>query len=374
MKGKKNCIFNVSFLVVIFGVMLGTVLMKDQEYSENENKYLAQKPHFSLEDVMSGDFMENTGKYMNDQLFLRQKWIQLKTKSQKLAGNKEINGVYLADDDYLIEKWTKKEVDMVLLEENIGILDQFAEKYKLPTSALIVPTAGEIYRDKLPANAPMFQQEQVLQNIGKKLNMCQYIDVGNVLKTHKNEETFYRTDHHWTTYGAFLGYQNWAKGHGKNVVTSEYQIETVTDKFLGTLYSKVLDDSVKNDNIDLYDDKKMPKYKVSYNFGKKESDSVYEMENLRKKDKYQVFLGGNHPELTITTGNKNGKHLMIFKDSFANAFIPFLIPDYETIHVIDMRYFKADVDKYISQNSINETLFLYNLKNFASDDSIQTIL
>lgn len=102
--------------------------------------------------------------------------------------------------------------------------------------------------------------------------------------------------------------------------------------------------------------------------GLKRSNTVYDIKSLDKKDKYLVFLGGNHPEITIKTENHNGKSLLIFKDSFANAFIPFLINDYEKIHVIDLRYFKNDINEYIQNNPVNEYLFLYCTKNFVSNN------
>ena len=111
--------------------------------------------------------------------------------------------------------------------------------------------------------------------------------------------------------------------------------ETVTEDFQGSLYSKVLGSGCARDSIELYRRKQEVPYTVSYQQKKTVSDSVYAMENLEKKDKYQVFLNGNHPELTICSENKNGKHLLIFKDSFANAWIPFAVNDFESIHVID---------------------------------------
>ena len=75
----------------------------------------------------------------------------------------------------------------------------------------------------------------------------------------------------------------------------------------------------------------------------------------------------------MSTAKKNGKHLLLIKDSFANAFLPFLVDHYETIHVIDLRYYNGNLDSYIADNKINECIFLYNIKNFCEDKNISSI-
>ena len=139
------------------------------------------------------------------------------------------------------------------------------------------------------------------------------------------------------------------------------------------MYSKVLNRNSTSDSIDIFDEEDSKSYSVYYNFGKSNNNSIYDFEKLNRKDKYQVFFGGNHPEIKIETRNKNGKHLLVFKDSYANAFIPFLINDYETICVIDLRYFNNDLKKYISDNNISDILVLYNIMNFSNDKSVEKV-
>ena len=104
--------------------------------------------------------------------------------------------------------------------------------------------------------------------------------------------------------------------------------------------------------------------KRNIEYDKKQYKKCYIYRFKRTVDKYQVFLGGNYPELKIKTNNKNEKNLLIIKDSYANSFIPFLINDYENICAIDMRYFKEDLKEYMAENEINEVLILYNMTNF----------
>lgn len=368
-------IIAILFLTSLWIVFLSIFLTKDNEYSENENRYLTTKPDISMEEVASGKFMVTFETYLNDQFPLRDKWIALKTDIQQLFGKTDINGTYLGSDGYLFEKWTENDFQQENLQKNIESVKNFAQANNdIKGTILIVPTASLPLQDKLPKNAPVFNQnkafDMIYLNLGKN---CEWIDMRPVLEAHKNEYIYYKTDHHWTTFGAYLGYAEWQHQHGNNVQLSDYNITLAANNFKGSLYSKVLNRDSALDEIYLYDKIQKPTYEVHYNFGKTQTDSVYELNRLYEKDKYQVFLNGNHPELTISTNVNNNKHLLLFKDSFANAFIPFLLSDYETIHIIDLRYFKGDLNDYISHNNITEYLFLYNIKNFCEDTSIPMI-
>lgn len=365
----------VLFLAVLFGVPVCFLLQEDRAFSESENRYLAAKPAISIENILSGKLMENTEQYVNDQFPQKDVWMSCKSNFMQLLGSKEIEGVYLAEDDYLIEKWLVEEFDDELLTRNTETLTSFAQQHpEQKISLMLVPTAGMILRDKLPKGAPMFDQKIAYDVVNRNLNGISFIDLSALFASHRTENLYYKTDHHWTTYSAFLAYSAWCETKGQSVDQNAFDIETVTEEFQGTLHSKVLGTHCAFDKIDLYQRKNEPPYRVEYNFGKIDCDTVYALEQLSQKDKYQVFLNGNHPEITIKTSQTNGTHLLVIKDSFANAFIPFLLNDYETIHVIDPRYYHGNIDEYILDHHINECLFLYNIKNFCEDNNISDML
>ena len=102
-------------------------------------------------------------------------------------------------------------------------------------------------------------------------------------------------------------------------------------------------------------------------------DTLYQDEFLEKKDKYSYFLGGNHPQVEINTSTKNGKVLLLIKDSYAHCFVPFLAAHYETILMLDPRYLVTDVAALAQEKGVTDLLVLYNLPNFAVDKNVPRV-
>ncbi|MGN0403425.1 MAG: DHHW family protein [Acetatifactor sp.] len=374
MKKRYYFVAIVLLLSWIYCLLLCFLVKKDREFSETENRYLSQKPAFSMENFFSGQYTREVESYVNDQFPFRDAWVSFRSDFLQFAGYREINDVYLGEDDYLIEKWLDRDFEEAQLLKNMDAVREFVKRYpEQQTSVMLVPTAGMIYQDKLPSNAPMFDQQVVSDTLRENLSDVTYIDLIPLFLAHNTEELFYKTDHHWTTRGAFLAYEQWCGAKGMTAREEEFTARTLTTEFQGSLYSKVLGTHCAKDKVEIYHREDQAEYCVEYNFARSRSDSVYAMENLQKKDKYQVFFGGNHPEITIRTSQKNQKHLLVLKDSFANAFVPFLLNDYETIHIIDLRYYNGNLDNYILDNCINECLFLYNMKNFCEDKNLYKI-
>lgn len=360
MKKISNIIYITVFILTIVLLPLCMAITDDKEFSENENRYLSGRPKISINSILTGKYFENFEKYIDDQFIFRDKLYEMKTEMQILVGNKDINGVYLAKDNYLIEKKLENEVDKNKLQDNINKINKFSKDNKDKNiQVMIVPTASLILKDKLPKNTEEYNQDEILNTINNNIKNATFIDLREQLLSHKDEYIYYKTDHHWTTLGSYYAYQEWCKHNQINTNINNYTRETVTTEFKGSLYSKILNRNVENDKIETFKPIKTLNYKVSYNFNKTISTSVYDYDKLNTKDKYQVFLGGNHPELQINTSNRNGKNLLIIKDSYANSFIPFLLENYDNICVLDMRYFKNDLEEYMNENKISEILILY---------------
>ena len=257
-------------------------------------------------------------------------------------------------------------------------IDNFAKRYKdVKQYMLISPTSVGILKDKLPYSAPVIDQESYLKSYKEKLpSSIKFVDTYETLNNHKDEYIFYKTDHHWTSLGAFYSYEKLAEDMGlKKKPDDYYNVQLVSNDFFGALSSKSGYDVKEGDKVQVYIPTKNEEYiVVNYVEEQEKSASLYSSEALEKKDNYEVFLKGNHPLVKIKTSAKNDKTLLIFKDSYANSFIPFLINDFSKIIVVDPRYYYEDIDKLMEQENVNEVLYLYNANTFFSDRSLSPVL
>ncbi|GMQ55669.1 DHHW family protein [Vallitalea sediminicola] len=370
MKSIHNAILGIIFIIIIFGIMIANVITPDKKFSENENRYLSTSPKFSVEKLLSGKYTKDIEKYIDDQFIMREKWIVAKSNIEQLLPRKDINGVYLGKDNYLIEKHLDKDFNYTQLNKNIEIINSFSEKYNdLNINLMVVPTSGLIMKGKLPLNAPQFDQQKVFDDINDTITSCKYINITKTLSNHSNEYIYYKTDHHWTSLGAYYAYVDYCNSNGKEYEPYEsWNNEDVTTSFRGTLYSKILLDGIY-DNINILKSKQQNPYTVYYNFSKTTGDSVFNYDKLDEKDQYQVFFGGNHAELKIIHEKASNKNLLVIKDSYANCFVPLIMDQFEKICMIDLRYFNGDIDEYIEENDITDVLFLYGIMSF-SDDTV----
>ena len=368
-------IMTLVFLVILIVIVTLNTTKKDIKFSESENRILAQKPKFSIDRLLEGRYTKKYEKYKVDQFVDRDGWMKLKSSVDLALGKNESNGIYKGSDDYLIESFEVPDSEIV--NRNIKAINNFNKKHKdIKEYMLIAPNAVSILSEKLPPYAPVVSQKLVMDNFAKTLNKgINYIDVYNTLDKHDKEYIYYKTDHHWTTLGAYYSFLEAAKAMDLEVKKDYYNVERVSNDFYGTLYSKSGYEVKTPDYIDVY----LPKdendeYVVNYVEEQKKSASFYDSEKLETKDKYGVFLGGNHPVVKIKTISKEDRKLLVFKDSYANSFVPFLTQYFSDIIMVDPRYYYDDIEKLIEEEGISDILYLYNANTFFSDTSLELVL
>ena len=339
----RSKIISILFGLLIAAGTLALVLVPDKYYSESEKRTLKQFPEVSWKNIRSGKFGDDFEGYLEDQFPLRDSWVTLKTFAERASGKKENNGVYFAKDDYLIEVHTGFQAKQTTANVNaINMLQETLKEKDIPLQVMLVPTAGHILRDKLPAYAPSADQQKVIE-FAEQLGVST-LDITDTLLQHKDEYIFYKTDHHWTSLGAYYAYAAWMEARGKTAEPlSAWQKEVLSTNFHGTTYAKVNDPFIPYDEIDAY--YKAEKHEVNYNNGDYITDSIYERKYLSGSDQYATFLNSNQAT-TVVQGGGSGK-LLILKDSYANCFAQFLIDDFEETHLIDLRFFMSSVKKYI---------------------------
>lgn len=362
------------FLLFLLIATVFNLFGKDKTFSETENRMLAQKPEFSLNSLTSGKFMSDMEDYVTDQFFIRDKWINLKMLEDLALGKRESNGVYIGKKGYLME--IPSEPNKEALDYNMKQLANFGIRHnKLNIVMSLAPNAAYIYDHLTPANAPVRDQAADIAYVRKTADtVLNYVDLTKVLSSHKEEPIYYKTDHHWTTLGARYAFDTIAPSLGIASPTKEYEVYPVTHDFSGTLAAKSGYDKGL-DTIEIYVPQGVSsECVVNYTEEQEKIASLYNSKALDSKDKYEVFFGGNHTRIDISTPMETKKNLLLFKDSYANCFIPFLVPYYRNITVIDPRYYYDDIDKLIKDNEITDVLFLYNVNTFMTDNSLGDVL
>ena len=374
----------IGFFVLISGTSL---IIKDREFSPNENRYLAETPELSWDNILSGKFQDGLEDYLRDQVCFRDGWITVKTGIQKACGDTDIGGAYVGKDGYDFEKITPEDVDEKQVDRNIKAVEDYfmtasetIDKQKL--SFLLVPTSGLVMQEKLPKNARLFDQAKYIDQVQKAMKDYNFVDVRDTLMDHNEEYIYYKTDHHWTSAGACLAYEVWSEHTGGEAEKKDELAENVvSDKFRGSLYSKILDADSAYDEIWTYglqkDDAFGSKDCTVTIDEKQQLDSIYDDEKLQEKDKYAYFLGGNYGQVHIqnqkAASKAKGKNILIIKDSFANSFVPFVTQDYENIYMVDLRYYNGDMKSYLQEHNITDVLVLYNISNFISDRNLHKL-
>ena len=348
---------------------------KEREFSENENRYLAKMPGISWESIKKGEFQDGFEEYIKDQIVFRDQWITVETAIQKACLNTDIGGAYVGKNGYDFEKITPDDVDQKQVDKNVKAINNFFDYAceKVGEDNLyfvLVPTSGLVNSEKLPKNAILFDQNAYMDDIFQQIGSHVSFDVRELFDQHKDTQLYYKTDHHWTTEGAFLAYQYWQERTGKNLTAnSSSDLTTVTKSFRGSLYSKILDYDSAYDEIKVLKNTLDTEYTVIADG--EDIGGIYQQDKLSEKDKYAYFMGGNYGEAVIHNEEAKDKgNLLLIKDSFANTMVPMLSADYENIYMIDLRYFAGHIPTYMKENNISEIMVLYNISNFISDKNI----
>ncbi|MGL4991251.1 MAG: DHHW family protein [Sarcina sp.] len=363
MKKEKKLIY--SFFAVITILFFLDIGLKNSEFSDIENRFLQKKPDFNIDDMLNGKYFSNYDKYINDHFIFRDKFINLKSIIEKIQFKKENNGIIYGQDGYMFEKVMN--LNDEILEKNIAALDIFFEKY-YNAKLMVVPYSYTILRDYYSENLIALDEKKYINMIYEKIGESKTIDVVTSLEENKNEYIYYKTDHHWTTYGAYLAYKEYCKKiKDNNILSLDSLEENNISNFKGTFYSKSKLINTKSDILTYYNMQNL-KMKINNN---NEFESIYNLDNLFKRDKYSVFLDGNHSKITILNdNNRNGKKLFIIKDSFANSMVPFVANNYEETIIVDLRYFQENISTFLRENMFDDILVLYSFETLQNDKTI----
>lgn len=357
-----SCVF-VGFIAFF---SIGTLVSKDREFSQMENRPLEQKPKLTRETLFSGEFGSKFEDYMSDQVLLKDTMMSVKTACDYGTGRTLQNGVYFSGGGYLLQRYTEN-ADQ--LDKNAVMISDFAAKTDIPVDLILSPNSVCLNADKLPAAAVSDDQSASISRLSSRLSGVTLYDATDLLieLQESGTQAFYRTDHHWTSPAARAVCEDWLKSAGLGELNADYEYAAVPD-FYGTLYSKAPAGFIRPDEFGYYVNKN-GSYSVEYVFENRTADTFIDESFLDKKDKYASLFGGNFALMKLTSNATGGK-LLVLKDSYANAMLPLLADKFSEIWVMDLRYCKMiTASSVIEENGIDRVLMIYNLDFLNEDDN-----
>ncbi|MGI6005028.1 MAG: DHHW family protein [Christensenellales bacterium] len=364
----KNKAVLIGFCGIIATVMALTLLLPKRDFSQLEKRYLQSAPPLTGKTLLSGEFTDDAEKYMADHIVGRDVLVGLNAYWELLTSRQAAGDIYAGKDGYLFEK----PIDPSRLDQarkNVGAIENFARKIGREVDFALVPSAGFFNPEKLPDLHVAYKDDQIVGELTDELD--EGVRSVDVCRTYGEQEglLFYKTDHHWTSLGAYEAARTYVNGKGRTMPEKNaFQITTVED-FYGTSYSRSALWLKKPDVLELWDSG----MDLDVYIG--DSDTPHKgpffMNRLEETDKYTVFLDGNHPVVRIKNHSvPDGGELLLIRDSFGNSMAPFLAAAYSEVYCIDLRYYKGNASDLVREEDFDDILVCYTLGNFAGDQNV----
>lgn len=362
------------FLFLLVGFSVLNFFWPKRDMSDLENRKLAQLPSFSIKTLLNGDFLQDFSTYMQDQVAFRDTWIDLESAFNNLAfGKVEESNILLGKDGWMFTKLFDVSPDtQKQLSKNLDAVTNFASRHPGKVTFLLAPSASVIYPEKLPVGAPMVDENAMLDDIFAQVSSsADVLDLRDVFTREKDEYLYYKTDHHWTTQGAYLAYQQFCQLKGLTPFDTAARESVRIPDFYGTHYSAARRWDVQPDVITYYPlDNPMTIYDITgeTQYSARKTETMVNTEKFQTRDKYAAFLDGNNG-YSVIEGNGEGS-ILVVKDSYANCFVPFLTENYAKIGVVDLRNFSYGLDSTIESEGYDQVLILYNFQTFIADNRV----
>ena len=365
----------ILFSVFFVGMFLLDCVTPDRTVSELENTTLTQRPKVTAQILSSAGlnrFFNDYTQYTKDQIPGRDAWISLQSFVETaLLQKTQSGGILLGDKGQMFDRtYGLVSSEERTLPRNIAAVASLAARCPGKVYVMVAPAASSIYPERVPAHAPLLQEESYLSQIQAAVEQAggTYLSLEEALSAHKDEYIYYRTDHHWTTQGAYYAYSELCGALGLEPFDRAAHTAVDVPDFYGTFYSRARTWNAQPDTLTYYDlDNPLTIYTVTGPGMPTEGQTtgLYDLDKLDVYDKYAAFLHGNNG-LSRVEGDGEGR-ILVIKDSYANSFVPFLTANYAQIDVVDLRNYNYGLDGLIAENGYDQILVLYSFDSFKSD-------
>ena len=311
-------------------------LLPGHEISEMENRVLTQKPEMTFTSFWSGAYVTELEKFAADQLPLRDTFVSAFTTMQALLGRRMVNDALIGADGYLFD--TSAAYSDRNIRQNTEALKGLAASSGKEVWLLPVPSAAAVYAEKLPAYAPIADEEAALQALAEEMPLIPLLDT---MRSQQDQALFYAMDHHWTAAGARIGYEAVCKALGLTA-TPAGEVTSI-EGFYGSFYARYPLPWLKSDTL-TYEQTAGLRLIIEG----EERDTLVDENVLQGRDKYAALLHGNFGCIELINDSVSDGTLLIIKDSYANALMPVLARHYRRIIAVDPRYFTGNITELAS--------------------------
>ena len=363
------------FIGIIVVMQAAFWLLPRRSFSENEKRVLSEAPQIDAAGIADGSVFRSIESYLSDHFPGRELWVGANAYLENAEGRSATEDIVRGTDDWLFTAPVSD--DRETLWDNMQAITTFAEKQSVPVTMMAVPSAGAVVSDKLPALHLPYPDADLLEEARRIAgNTLHWVDLyTDFCSAEQPERLYYRTDHHWTSEGAYRAYCLLMEELGQSSVPrDDFTVEQISG-FYGTSYSKSGLWLTEPDTLELWTGSDIQAVTTVYDANRADPvtrEGMFFREYLEDADKYPVFLSGNHARVHIETNADSGKRLLVIKDSYAHALAPFLAEAYSTIDLIDLRYFKQQtISSWLEENPADEILLVYGLSSLAEDKNLQ---
>lgn len=342
-------------------------VLPKQDFSVAEKRYLEKTPDFNWKNLSSGQFGADMESYMADHIPARNFFVGLNAYADLYTGRQVSKGVYTAKNGRLVQApvvWNE-----VQAQKNMKAITDFAGILGRPVDLMLIPSAGWAARNQILGLSDPYEDDALISRLyglcGENVNTLDFV---SVLEAQEDPASlYYRTDHHWTTEGAYLAYEAYMQELKRPYRSREdFTVETVHG-FQGSTYSESALWLTAPEDIALWhgsDD-----LTVVNGENPESHDGVFYRERLDQADKYTVFLDGNHSLVRITNPDAEGK-LLVIRDSYSNCLGTLLAESYGEVVLVDLRYYKAPVSELCREEVFDNVLVCYSMDNIMTDTNL----
>ena len=369
MKNRLDQWITVVAFCAILGIMAALFLvLPEKDFSETEKRYLEDFPKLTWESLSSGEFGADIETYMADHIPGRDFLVGLNAYVDKWTGRQVSKDIYVAEGDRLVEapvEWNEAQA-----QQNMMAINLFAETIGTDVDFMIVPSAGWAVEEQIKGLADPYMDKQMIGNLyamaGENLNT---LDILSVYENMNRDTLYYRTDHHWTSLGAYTAYKTYMQSLNRDYRDQADFTVNTAQGFYGTTYSRSALWMTPKEPLEMWTGSE----NLMVTNGEVDGvhAGVFYEERLQEADKYTVYLDGNHSLVRIDNPDNAGKgKLLVVRDSYSNCLGCFLAESYESVVLVDLRYYKESISELYAQEQFDDVLVCYSLSNFMTDTNL----